>query len=45
MSRALRVEGALYAFFKFDHREHPGNIDFFLVDLEGGRLYEINHNT
>ena len=45
MRDALSREGSFYAFLKFDHGSSPGNIDFFVVDLKGGKLYEINHNT
>jgi hypothetical protein len=38
-------KGAYYAFFYNSHGDRPGNIDFFLVDLTGNRLYVINHNT
>jgi len=46
---ALRREGTFYACFKYDHvfgeARHLGNIDLFVVDLERGRVYEINCNT
>jgi len=42
---ALSRKRTYYAFFTYDHGDHPGNIDLFIVDLEGGRLYSINHNT
>ena len=42
---ALMSERTFYSFFKYDHGDHPGNIDMFIVDLEQGRVYEINHNT
>lgn len=42
---ALSRKGTFYSFFKFDHGSDPGNIDLFIVDLEGGRVYQINHNT
>lgn len=42
---ALSRKGVYYAFFAYDHGNYPGNIDLFIVDLKGGRLYSINHNT
>lgn len=36
---------AYYAFFYFSHGDRPGDIDFFLIDLRGNRVYLINHNT
>ncbi len=39
---ALSGENAYYAFFYYGY---SGNIDLFIVDLDGGRLYLINHNT
>jgi len=42
---ALGRKRTWYAFFYHDHGDYPGNIDFFAVDLESGRLYQINHNT
>lgn len=42
---ALAGPDAYYAFFKYDHGDYPGNIDFFLVDLKAGRIYIINNNT
>ena len=42
---ALKRKGTFYSFFKKDHGNHPGNIDMFIVDLAGGRIYEINNNT
>jgi hypothetical protein len=42
---ALSHKRTYYAFFSYDHGNDPGNIDLFVVDLEGGRLYTINHNT
>jgi hypothetical protein len=42
---ALTRPDTYYAFFKYDHRDYPGDIDFFLVDLKAGRIYIINHNT
>lgn len=43
--KALTGDGAYYAFFYSSHGDYPGNIDLFIVDLEGNRLYSINHNT
>ncbi|MDP1581369.1 MAG: hypothetical protein Q8M02_13935 [Candidatus Didemnitutus sp.] len=37
--------GSYVAYFYFDHGDYPGNIDLFVVDLEGNRLYLINFNT
>lgn len=34
-----------YAFFAYVLDDYLGDIDMFIVDLEGGRLYMINHNT
>jgi hypothetical protein len=45
IQNALARTDAYYAFFKYDHRDYPGDIDFFLVDLKTGRIYIINHNT
>jgi len=43
---ALAGRSAYYSFFYYDHSDgHPGDIDFFLVDLANGRLYIIDHNT
>jgi hypothetical protein len=42
---ALSRKGTFYSFFHYDHGSSPGNIDFFVVDLIGGRVYEINVNT
>jgi hypothetical protein len=42
---ALSRKGTFYSFFHFDHGSSPGNIDFFIVDLIRGRIYEINVNT
>ena len=42
---ALSVQGSYFAFFHYDHGDHPGNIDFFLIDLIRKKLYIINHNT
>ncbi|MBK1790055.1 hypothetical protein [Persicirhabdus sediminis] len=42
---ALSRAGTFYSFFHYDHGDHPGNVDFFVVDLEAGRIYEINVNT
>ena len=43
--QALERSGTYYSFFYTGDTEHQGNIDFFVVDLVGGRLYSINHNT
>ena len=42
---ALQSKRTFYSFFKYDHGDHPGNIDMFIIDLERDRVYEINHNT
>jgi hypothetical protein len=42
---ALSRSGTFYAFFHYDHGSSPGNVDFFIVDLLEGRVYEINVNT
>ena len=42
---SLNRPGAFYAFFVNDHGDHLSDIDFFIVDLEQGRIYLINHNT
>ena len=42
---ALKSKRTFYSFFKYDHGDHPGNVDMFIIDLESGRIYEINHNT
>jgi hypothetical protein len=42
---ALSMQGNYFAFFHYDHGDHPGNIDFFLIDLIRKKLYIINHNT
>ncbi len=43
--KALSSDGAYYAFFYYSHGDHIGDIDLFIVDLAGNRLYLINHNT
>lgn len=43
--KALSGDGAYYAFFYYSPGDYPGDIDLFIVDLEGNRLYSINHNT
>lgn len=42
---ALAGPSAYYAFRYYMHGDHPGNIDFYLVDLADGKIYLINHNT
>jgi len=42
---ALKGEGSFYAFFYNRPSGYLGDVDFFIVDLVGGRLYSINHNT
>ena len=41
----LSGTGAYYAFFYYSHGDYLGDIDLFVVDLEGNRFYLINHNT
>ena len=36
---------AYYAFFYCSHKEYLLNVDMFIIDLGGNRLYTINHNT
>ncbi|QDT01341.1 BCD family MFS transporter [Adhaeretor mobilis] len=42
---ALKSEGSFYAFFYYRPSGCVGDVDFFIVDLVGGRLYSFNHNT
>lgn len=42
---ALKSKNTYYAFFHKDFNGNPSNIDLFVVDLEKGFVYEINHNT
>lgn len=42
---ALKREGTFYAFFYYRPSGHVGDVDFFIIDLNGGRLYLINQNT
>ena len=42
---AVSRKRTYYGFFTYDHGERPGDIDLFIVDLERGQLYMINHNT
>lgn len=42
---ALGKKRTWYSYFHHDHGASPGNIDFFAVDLDSGRVYLINHNT
>jgi len=42
---ALQSKRTFYSFFKYDHGDHPGNIDMFIIDLERGRVYEIYLTT
>ncbi|MCW1916580.1 hypothetical protein OJ996_23535 [Luteolibacter sp. GHJ8] len=41
----LSKEGAYYAFFYKKPGDYVANVDFYIVDLPGNRLYIINHNT
>ena len=43
--QSLSQSGNFYAFFHYDRGDYPGNIDFFVVDLKGSRLYLINLDT
>ena len=50
--QAISKQGGYYAFVYNTQEQYPndpdsrtGNIDFFVVDLIGNRLYSINHNT
>ena len=45
LRESLSRAGTFYSFFHYDHGDHPSNVDFFIVDLEAGRIYEINVNT
>ncbi|MEE9491795.1 MAG: hypothetical protein V3W04_00235 [Gammaproteobacteria bacterium] len=42
---ALKQKNTYYAFFFKGHKDFPGNIDMFIIDLDNNRLYDINHNT
>lgn len=42
---SLQRQGTYYAFFHHFAGDYPGDIDLFIVDLVGGRVYLINHNT
>ncbi len=42
---ALTRRRTHYGLRVYDHGESPGNVDLYIVDLDGGRLYIINHNT
>lgn len=42
---ALSHKSTYYSFLSNGHGERPNDIDLFIVDLENGRLYMINHNT
>ena len=50
--QALSTQGVYYGFCYHTHEKDPndpkprtGDIDFFVVDLNGNRLFWINHNT
>lgn len=43
--KALGQKGTHYAFFYNRPSSYIGDIDLFIVDLNEGRLYSINHNT
>lgn len=43
---ALNSPHSFYSFFyKASGDDYPNNIDMFVIDLDKGRLYIINHNT
>jgi hypothetical protein len=42
---ALSREGTFYSFFHNDYGGSAHDIDFFIVDLQVGRIYVINVNT
>lgn len=42
---ALKMEGSFYAFFYNRTSGYLGDVDFFIVDLIGGRLYFLNQST
>jgi len=42
---AVARKGTYYAFFYNTPSSYIGDIDFFIIDLEEGRLYTINNNT
>lgn len=41
----LGKPGSFYGYFYFSHEGWLGDVDFFIVDREGGRLYLLNLNT
>jgi hypothetical protein len=41
----LSKEGSYYAFFYKQFDDRVADVDFFIIDLPGNRLYIINHNT
>lgn len=43
LREALGRPGTYYAFFKKEREGRVAGVDFFVVDLRGGRLYLINH--
>lgn len=43
--RVLATTSAYLSYFYFDHGNHPGNVDLFIIDLERDRLFLINLNT
>jgi len=43
--KSLTRKGTYYAFFYNDPSGYIGDIDFFIIDLIGGRMYSINFNT
>lgn len=43
--KALEKPTTFYSFFYNDPGKYVGDIDFFVIDLEDGKLYIINNNT
>lgn len=43
--QVLTKPGAYYGYFYYGHEGWLGDVDFFIVDLDGGRIYLINLNT
>lgn len=43
--KALGRKGTYYAIFHNDNSHGPSDVDLFIVDLIGGRLYMMNENT
>jgi len=45
IQQALASRGTFYALFRNKNADRLANIDLFIVDLERGRIYQINRNT